>query len=237
MNRNEFLKSEEKLYLNKFEALRTRSDEYRLHLKSDQNLDESKDIRFRFFNLMYLCLIYFDINLLFHLNKLIKPEDINSIIPISDNATAFKISNDYKVFNNNSLIYNTTTFVETFFRSVLRQVDGDYFAGAFWKAKERVFKLTDVKVDTDFWLAVTVLFHVRNGIHNNGLHIGTSQQTQRMRVTYRGKTFVYEHGFPMAGYDYETLLSIVEDILDGVYRMCNHPNLKQMPLIQDIGTV
>lgn len=237
MNRYEILRAEEVAFLGKFEELRRRAEEYRLLLEANQRLDGEKDIRLRFFNLMYRSLIFFDINILFHSSKLIKPTDINTIIPVPDNATAFEISNDYTIFNKNSLIYNTSTFVEVFFRSVLKQIDGDYFSGTFWKAKTRVFKLTEMTDDSNLWLAITILFHVRNGIHNNGLHIGSNKKAERMRVTYRGKTFVYEHGFPMMGYDYDSLYHIINDIMDGVYQMSEHPKLKMIPLIQDIGTI
>jgi hypothetical protein len=234
---NKMKRTKEKKFLDIFENLRMIASKHRNQLLLNQNIDSEIDMRFRFFNLMYKTLIFYDINLLLHIEKLIEPENVNLIIPVPDIQTADIISNDYLTFNNNSLIYNTTSFVETYFRSILMTIDGDYFSGSFQDAKKKIFKLTNLKTDSDYWNALTILFNVRNGVHNNGIYITNIQKYKSLRVSYRNRIYRFEQGFPFTGIDFNTLANIIEDILNLALELSDCDQIKSIPLIQDIGTI
>lgn len=228
---------EEREALAKFELIRESISLQRDKLLLEQNLNPDTDIRVRFYNLVYKALIFYNLNLLFHFEKLIDPKSINSIIPVPDYETSRIISNDYKTFNNNTLIYNLSSFVETYFRSILKSIKGEYFDGHFRTAKKKIFDISAIELNTDYSYALTVLFNVRNGIHNNGIYINNDVKYQHIRIKYRSSDYLFVHGFPIAGIDFNTLASVVEDIIGLAFRLNNSKTIKEIPVIEDIGVL
>lgn len=234
MNGYEFRGELDTQAIHKFDDLRIKCDRYRNDLMASQALMVDKDIRVRFFNLMYKLILNYTVVLNFHKNFFIFPEHINRITAIPDEATAYEISNDYIKFNNNGLMYQTTSFVEVLFRSILKTTDGKYFIRQFWEAKKNIFEFAEMPKETNFWNSLSVIFNFRNGIHNNGIYVA-NEKNSSLRVRYREKIFVFEHGFPMFGLDTETLFNIIDDIIDGTYRLTQQQTIKNLPLVEDIG--
>jgi|GEM_PF-3374790 len=230
-------KEEEKKYLDRFENLRKLAESHRNNLINNQKLNIEIDMRFRFFNLMYKNLIFYDLNLLQHIDKLILPESINRIIPVPDIETANVISDDYTTFNNNNLIYNTTCFIEAYFRSIWKTLNGEYFCGQFRDLKKEVFAFAELKNNTDYWNALTILFNARNGIHNNGIYITNNRELKHLRIEYRNEVSIFEHGFPISGMDFKKLASIIEDILNLAVEINYSKRIQDILIIQDIGTI
>ena len=232
MKRYEFRKELDIQAIKKFDDLRIKCDRYRNDLMASQGLTTDKDMRIRFFNLMYKLILNYSVVLNFHKNFFILPEHINCITATPDDATAHEISNDYLIFNNNGLMYQTTSFVEVFFRSILKTINGKYFIGQFWEAKNNVFEIAEMSKVSFFWDSLSVLFNFRNGIHNNGIYVANEKKSS-LRVQYRERTFVFEQGFPMFGLDTDTLFYILNDIIDGVYLLVQQQTIQNIPEIED----
>lgn len=232
--RYEFRKELDTQAIHKFDGLRIKCDLYRNNLMASRGLMADKDMRIRFFNLMYKLILNYSVVLNFHKSFFILPEHINRITATPDDGTAHEISNDYITFNNNGLMYQTTSFVELFFRSVLKTINGKYFIGQFWEAKKNVFEITEMSKETNFWNSLSVLFNFRNGIHNNGIY-AANEKNSSLRMHYRERTFVFEHGFPMFGLDTDALFDILNDIVDGTYLLVQQQAIQNIPVIEDIG--
>lgn len=230
-------KEEENKYLDRFEELRKLAESKRNDLRDNQKLNPDIDIRLRFFNLMNQNLIFYNLNLFYHLECLIKHESLNKIIPVPDIITANVISDDYITFNNKNLIYNTSCFIEAYFRSILNTINGEYYRGQFRDLRSKIFKIAELKNNTDYWNALTILFNTRNGIHNNGIYIANNKKYEHIRIQYRNETSIFEHGFPMFGMDFRKLTLIIEDTLNLAVEINASSRIRDISIIQDIGTI
>ena len=143
----------------------------------------------------------------------------------------------YERFIQNGLLYALCQVVESALRTIFRQLNPDSHSTGHFQHEifKPLLKTAEVPEDDPCAQAIFLLFHMRNCVHNNGYFINPRQSDEIL--TYREKSFSFQHGKqPIAG-GRMTLLQITKDVNILFDRLFDLPQVSKIKHISHIPSV
>ncbi len=183
--------------LNESEQTRGIVNQYRDYLIKNKKWRFENDIRFIFINQLNNILISHNLNISYIVGCISNAEWVKKNMQ-TDNQGAFMIYENYIAYNRNALIFSLTSVVERFFRRILIELNtSSKITDEFYNIRKNVFELLEIDKEGDEWKALTVLSHIRNTIHNNGIHLTKGDKLKEIKFIYHGFHIVFQNEKPV----------------------------------------
>jgi len=129
------------------------------------------------------------------------------------------------------LVFTSQIYIEAFIRNTSRQLGIE--RDAFWQLK-RDFLKAQLGLSDDDLLPITILQHLRNTIHNKGIH--HSPRNPQLRYNLNGYVFSFDHDQAvMVSWDhYSELLLATSEVL---LKIVENPKVVALPEYSDKNIV
>ena len=145
----------------------------------DKTWAKDHDIRWEFFNQLYKLIMSFDIGIIntienLDLDKVQKWFKMTNPKDISDTNNAFF------TFIKNGFIYSFSGILESYFRNIHKYLFDSKGKNnnSIYAIRKDIFDKLLINRKTDWWNSYSILSHVRNSIHNNGVYTGVKEETK-----------------------------------------------------------
>lgn len=220
--------------LESMESLRSTVIKEYENLQADFDWNGDTDIRLRVFQQIDNLIRSYSLTLLFYEDHL----SSDTYMAEKVKPTTFKDARDVRltflVFVQNSYIYNLTGIVEGAFRSILRAVvPNDKGYSGFKRIKANLLYALNGPEPEHSRDAVTLLFMIRNCVHNNGVHYARNENDAA--ISYRGGKYNFQHGKPQKNATFQTILHISVDVVRLLRYVVKHKRVQGLDAIREIG--
>ncbi len=216
------------------EELRLKLLEKYNFLVSEYCWNPSTDIRLRAFTQLDNLLRSYSLTLLFYEDYLSHDQFMSEKVKPATTRDAQDVRNQYLVFAQNSYIYNLSGIIESTFRNILRAVvPSNKGAADFKRIKKSLLEALGNAEPEHCYDAVTLLFIIRNCIHNNGIHF--SRDNGNSSVNYRGKVLEFNHGAVQENSDFVTMHYVSMDVVEVLIYIVSQKKVYSLDTINETG--
>lgn len=145
----------------------------------------------------------------------------------------------YERFIQNGLLYALCQVVEFALRTLFRQLNPDSHSTGYFQYEifKPLLNTAGIPESDPCAQAIFLLFHMRNCIHNNGFFINPRQSEKTLTLTYREKSFSFQHGKQPVAAGRMTLLQITKDVNILFDRLFDLPQVSRIKHISHIPSV
>jgi len=218
-----------------FEALRVTIENQSKRLLQNYSWDANQDIRIRLFwalcNLIRSC----DLALYYAAHYALDINWVQKIMSPASKSDACIVGKQFEVYIRSGFIFSLSSVVESAMRSILRAIDpGNKANKEFSRVWLSLFQHLSLPDPHIFREALKMLSAIRNCIHNNGVYFARDESD--LKVTCRGRTYLFKHGQPHNYASNERLIQITEDLFEMFEFIVTHRRVKAKTLIKDIAT-
>lgn len=197
-------------YIEELEQIRKKALDLRFNLKDNYNYNIQKDCRIIIFERINRLLIYHNLNMFLFVSHLSSPEYITKLFHTSE-IDSIRIASDYITRNRQSLILFFESIIEAYYRDLFQAWNLNC-PSSFSKILAVISKKVNIDEQSNWYISNKLLSKIRNTIHNNGLH-GHNPEV----ITYHNQTYYFQTGQPQEAADYETIITMFQDILDFLF--------------------
>lgn len=207
---------------------------YRDELLKAVSWNSNNDLRVFFLSQLDNLLISHNLNVKYIIEKLTDLNWIRLQLQISDNSGAYDVLNNYIIYNKLALIYTLSSVVERYIRVLWNKLNNKDFCNKdFYEVRKNIFLFLKFDLEGNEWKAISILFNIRNTIHNNGIHLAKGEKLKDINIHYHNRLIIFRDNSPQGNSTYENFHLILSDLLN-LSRMINsHKVISKIPCIEE----
>lgn len=189
------------------------------------------DIRFHFPNQINRVLIFNNLNLSYFERVIRHKEKLDEVLPTPTNADHFYVMENYIKMARLNLATNLCMVLENYIRKIMESVEKkDNHKEKIFELRKRLFEMMNIEEGDMIRKAQTILFEIRNGIHNNSVFSKKGERFEKS-IFYGYKLHIFKYGTPINSADLETLSHIVKDVFEFYKLTLDMQQLKNLQYI------
>lgn len=220
--------------INDFERSRQDIKNYRDELIRLRNWNFNNDLRIVFLSQLDNILVPHNLNVKYIIEKLSDLNWTKLQLQILDNSGASDVLNNYIIYNKLSLIYILSSIVERYLRVIWNTIKHlQYCNDNFYVIRKNVFNFLNFGLDGNEWKALSVLFNIRNTIHNNGIHLAKGKELKNIIINYHNRVVIFSDNNIQGNSTYENFNLILNDFLSLSKMINSHEVILKFSCIEE----
>lgn len=197
----------------------------------NKSVFKENDLRFYFPNQLNRVLIFNDLNLSYFERTIRNKNMLDDILPSSSVNDHFEVMKSYIYMVRLSLVIGLCTVLERYIRKLVEIIEKKEVNNEnIYRLRQRLFAKMKIKEEDDLWIAQTILFNIRNTIHNNGIFTDKFP----FEKVYGGRSHSFKFGEIQSSADFRTMSFIVRDISEFYKKTLEITEIQQKEHIPEI---